>query len=399
MFFVSVFHLSVPNFYEIQAHLCKVRKIFATLAKIRKEMKEVRDIAGIALPFVIGTAVSAYAGGGFLYSTAILITILILYSIHRHSLAMTWSMIICCMFMCGLLAGYTDSQMSYSRIDGGGLLMTKILTFGESMKNAIDAIPFDNDRTRFIAKALITGERSNIPDEVAKAFRESGGSHILALSGLHLGIIYAIVRFITRVYGNTRNSKILRSFTIISICGFYTLATGAGASVTRAFIFIIIGEWARLSGRPSGLKRIMMAALLIHLSLSPSSIRNVGFQLSYAAVAGIAYIFPWLQGFWPGNRHDDAVLTKCARWIWNSAAMSIACQITTGPIAYIYFGTFPSQFILTNLIALPLTGLIIPMTLLTLAANQSGICIRMLTDCTEWLVTALCESLSLLSTM
>ena len=93
------------------------------------------------------------------------------------------------------------------------------------------------------------------------------------------------------------------------------------------------------------------------------------------------------------------MLTKCARWIWNSAAMSIACQITTGPIAYIYFGTFPSQFILTNLIALPLTGLIIPMTLLTLAANQSGICIRMLTDCTEWLVTALCESLSLLSTM
>ena len=204
-------------------------------------MKEVKDIAGIALPFVIGTAVSAYAGGGFLYSTAILITILILYSIHRHSLAMTWSMIICCMFMCGLLAAYTDSQMSYSRIDGGGLLMTKILTFGESMKNAIDAIPFDNDRTRFIAKALITGERSDIPDEVAKAFRESGGSHILALSGLHLGIIYAIVRFITRVYGNTRNSKILRSFTIISICGFYTLATGAGASVTRAFIFIIIG--------------------------------------------------------------------------------------------------------------------------------------------------------------
>jgi competence protein ComEC len=277
--------------------------------------------------------------------------------------------------------------------------MSTALSFGEKMKGAVDAIPFENERTGLIIKALLTGEKSGIPNDVTQAFRNSGASHILALSGLHLGIIYAIVRFITRLAGNSRKAKYLRSAVIIFICGFYTLATGAGPSIVRAFIFITIGECARLSGRSATLKRILMISLLIHLSITPSAIKEVSFQLSYAAIAGIAYIFPWLQGFWPGDRHEDAVLTRCARWIWDSAAMSISCQITTGPLAYIYFGTFPTQFILTNMIVLPLTGIIIPMALITLAACSLGWNIDLLIKGTEWMVTLLCGSLDLLSTM
>ena len=147
------------------------------------------------------------------------------------------------------------------------------------------------------------------------------------------------------------------------------------------------------------MKKVMTAALLIHLTISPSSITEVGFQLSYAAIVGIAYIFPWLQGFWPGNRKEDSALTKCTRWIWDSASMSISCQITTGPLAYMYFGTFPTQFIMTNMIALPLTGLIIPMALITLTTCSLGWDIQVLINGTEWLITLLCEALDLLSTM
>ena len=203
----------------------------------------------------------------------------------------------------------------------------------------------------------------------------------------------------TRCLGNSQKAKAVRSVILICTCGFYALATGAGASIVRAFIFILMGEAARLSGRPAGLRKVMMAALLIHLTIMPSSIKESGFQLSYAAIAGIAYIFPWLQGFWPGDRHEDAALTKCARWIWESAAMSISCQITTGPLAYIYFGTFPTQFILTNMIALPLTGIIIPMALVTLVTCSMGWNVDILINGTEFLVTLLCGSLDLLSTM
>lgn len=303
------------------------------------------------------------------------------------------------MGICGALAASTNLQLSVSRQRETSWIVSAALDFCDRMQGAIDRIPFKSETTSQILKALLTGEKSGIPDEVRDAFRASGASHILALSGLHLGIIYAVVRFMTRCLGNTRKAKAARSVILVCTCGFYVLATGAGASIVRAFIFILIGECARLSGRPAGLRKVMMAALLIHVAIMPSAIKEVGFQLSYAAITGIAYIFPWLQGFWPGDRHKDAVLTRCARRIWDSAAMSISCQITTGPLAYTYFGTLPTQFILTNMIALPLTGIIIPMALATLITCSLGWDIGILINGTEWMVTMLCESLDLLSTM
>lgn len=370
-------------------------------------MKAEIEIAGIVLPFATGTAVFMYIADAhaavsaptLLLMTAFLVGSLLYVRNHRLSHSLTWSIIILCMALCGALAASTDILLSVSRHEQTSWLASVALNFSETIQDSIDGIPFKNEYTGLVIKALLTGEKSGIPDGITSAFRASGASHILALSGLHLGIIYSIIRLVTRCIGNTAEAKAIRSIITVCICGFYTLATGAGASIVRAFIFILIGETARLSGRPTGLRKIMMAALLIHLAIAPSSIKEVGFQLSYAAIAGIAYIFPWLQGFWPGNRHEDAALTRCARWIWDSAAMSISCQITTGPLAYIYFGTFPTQFILTNMIALPLTGIIIPMALATLITSSLGWDIGIVIDGTEWLVTLLCGSLDLLSTM
>ena len=370
-------------------------------------MRAEREIAGIVLPFVVGTAVFMCAGGVsvsassavFSSITTILIGFLLYIRHHHISRTATWAILFLCMGTCGALAASTDLLLSVSRQREASWLVKAAVEFCGRMQNSIDRIPFKNESTGLIIKALLTGEKGGIPDDITSAFRASGASHILALSGLHLGIIYGIVRFATRCLGNSRKTNVARSVISVIICGFYTLATGAGPSIVRAFIFILIGECARLSGRPAGLRKVMMVALLIHLAIEPSSIKEVGFQLSYAAIVGIAYISPWLQGFWPGDRHKDAALTRCARWIWDSAAMSISCQVTTGPIAYIYFGTFPTQFILTNMIALPLTGIIIPMALITLAACSLGWNAEILINGTEWMVTLLCESLDLLSTM
>ena len=399
---------AIYNFEEIRPHLCKVRKIFATLAKIRKEMRVERDIAGIALPFAIGVATFTYVVDILKdspYATAaasscITLTLLnILIYIRKHGTGSTlaWVSAMAALLACGLMCASTSDVLSASA--GPGWLASLAEGLGEKMKDSIESIPFRDDRTGQIVKALLTGDRTGMDGDVVQAFRNSGASHILALSGLHLGIIYGMIRLLTRGFGNLRYLQIVRSAILISICGFYTLATGAGASIVRAFIFIVIGECIRLSGRQSTLKRTLMTALVIHLAISPSSIKEIGFQLSYAAIAGIAFIYPWLQGFWPGDRHDDAKLTKCARWIWDSAAMSISCQLTTAPLAYMYFRTFPTQFILTNLIALPLTGLIMPISLATLAAGMAGWQPQLLIDATEWMISLLYESLYLLSTM
>lgn len=373
-------------------------------------MRVERDIAGIALPFVFGTASFLYAAdllaacshvtaSASFCAAIISLSILIYIYNHKTDSISVWPAVIIAMTVCGFMTASTYSLTSISAKAEAGWLTSAAMGFADRMKECIEAIPFSSDRTGHLLKALLTGDRAGLSPEVTEAFRKSGASHILALSGLHLGIIYGIIRLITRGLGNSRISQFIRSVTLVAICGVYTLATGAGASITRAFIFIVIGECIRLSHRQANLKNTVMAALIIHLAIMPDSIMEVGFQLSYAAIIGIAFIFPWMAGFWPGGRNEDGWFVRRLRWIWDSAAMSISCQITTAPLAYIYFGTFPTQFILTNMIALPLTGIIIPMSLATVAASALGWHPQVLISATEWMVSLLCGSLDLLSTM
>ena len=368
-----------------------------------------REIAGIALPFIIGIAISVYTGilRCNAFSTAIaslilcILLIILLLSdraLIRNS-TVCWSVLICMMTLCGIHIGSSDIILSISNLHNSHPIGDFALRFGGRLQEAIMRIPFSKPETCSIINALITGEKSGIPTDVKEAFHSSGASHILALSGLHLGIIYAIIRKPLALIGNTPLAKVIKSVITICICCFYTLATGAGPSIVRALLFIIISETALLTHRKSSLISTLMTAMVIQLVIDSSSIQEVGFQLSYAAVAGIALIYPRLSSFWPGNGFDDNIMTKGMRWIWNSSALSISCQLTTGPLAYFYFGSFPLHFILTNLIALPLTGLIIPAALITLLTSELGCCPEILIRATDMLVSALSAALNVISTM
>ena len=370
-------------------------------------MKVERDLAGIVLPFTTGTASVLWFGHVFCarlhLSSAIAFSAVLCSAAfllhHRHtasSSAVLKPVIGICMAACGFICGITHETIS-----SGGPLMAGIMesigTLGTKTGEMIDSIRFSNPDTNAIIKALIIGDRTDIPKHITEAFRESGASHILALSGLHLGIIYGILTKLLSALGNMPSARIVRSSAIILACSLYTLATGAGASIVRAFLFILIGETARMCGRFKSTGTVLMGSLLIHLTLSPSSLREVGFQLSYAAMAGIAFIYPWLKDFWPEQK--ARLMPRPLRWMWNTAAMSISCQLTTGPLAYIYFRTFPVHFMLTNMIALPLTGMIIPAALLTLALSTMGICPDIVLRASEALVTALSEALSIIASM
>jgi competence protein ComEC len=263
------------------------------------------------------------------------------------------------------------------------------------MQECIDLIEFRSENTNAIIKALLTGNRQDIPEATKEAFRSSGAAHILALSGLHLGIIYVIVSQLSRAAGNSQPAKTFRSLLCICVCTIYSFATGAGASIIRALIFIIIRETGILLHRKTDLKTALAASLVIHLTINPADISSIGFQLSYAAIAGIAWIHPHLSAIWP----EDGQHRRIMRRIWESASVSISCQITTGPLAWLYFGTFPQYFILTNIIAIPLTGIIIPAALLTTILNAMGICPHLMIQATEALVDALCGALSIIAAM
>ena len=389
-----------------QSYPCKVTKFIATFAKNSNEMTAEREIAGFAFPFAAGTALSALLPSLFsisfphtaILSSAITGICLAALSHPRHNdldIISLRALITFAGLFCGALCAYT-----YRCIDM--LALTSAHTglihgLGDSLEALIESIPFENSQTNALINALICSDRSGLDIQTKDIFRQSGASHILALSGMHLGIIYAILKFIFIPLGNSRCAKVIRSIFIMAICTLYTVMTGAGASIVRALIFIISGECAMLLGRSRSTAGILYAALIIQLAISPGDILDVGFQLSYAAMAGIAYIFPHMNRLWPGD--GSGLTNKGLRWVWTAASISIACQMTTGPIAYLYFGTFPKYFILTNLLATPLVTMIIPGSLTIIALYGLGICPDFAIWFLESLVTVLTDCLTIISSL
>lgn len=393
-----------------------------------------REIAGITLPFTIGAiitvlTVKSFCAGGFvvheLAFAACFVSLCGLLLRKRLNLGdgAVRTLLILSLCSCGALSGAVSAY--HIPFADCSSVEEYAIGFGIRMQNIIDSIPFSSAQTNALLKALLTGERSTLPAGLTEAFRDSGASHILALSGLHLGIIYGIFSKVLFFMGNSVAGRRMRSAVIVILCGFYTLATGAGPSIVRAFIFILLGEAARMTGRLHSLRQLLMASLLIQVIIDPLSVRSVSFQLSYAAMAGIAFIYPRLRDFWPsgeagenggrdsrygGRRRGDTsgdgemtlggrALVRSMRWVWNSTALSISCQLATGPLAYLYFGTFPQHFLLTNLISLPLTGFIIPCALACLGLSGLGCCPAFMVSVTEWLASLLTWSLEIIASM
>ena len=235
------------------------------------------------------------------------------------------------------------------------------------LKSLIDSIPFADAGSNALVKAFLTGDQRDLGTGIRDAFRDSGASHLLALSGMHLSIIYLVVSRILSFLGNTRCVRICRSAVIVAGSAFFTVMTGAAPSLVRAFFFILLRECALLTGRSRDSINIFCIALLIQLAITPSAVTSAGFQLSYLAMCGIYFLYPTLRDIYPAN---VPVLKK----IWDSAAMSIACQAFTGPLAWVLFGSAPVYFIITNLIAVPLTSALMPVALAAVFLDSFGMC-------------------------
>ena len=362
-----------------------------------------REYVGFEPFFAAGAYLAASANIGFghiHHASALALSLIfcLLLSLYpekfRNSLTAHRIMILATAFGAGAFCGLNGRLMLLADAGREGMLTSMFHNLGACLQTAIRSIPFESSSTNSIVMALLSGNREDIPEEIIHAFRASGASHILALSGLHLGIIYAIVSKITSILGGSRATKIVRCALNLSICTVYTLATGASASIIRALTFIILNETGRLSHRPQKLGIILRKSLMINLIIMPESIMDIGFQLSYAAMAGIAWIHPFLKKAWT-EKSENSIMKK----IWNTASMSISCQITTAPLAYIHFGSFPVYFLLTNLLALPLTGFIIPASALTVILCITGICPDILVYTTEKAIESMVFVLNTISTM
>ena len=293
-----------------------------------------------------------------------------------------------------LLGAFCAFADGFPGADTATFLERRALAWAVRLRAFIDGIPFPSAGTAPLLKALLTGDRNGLSQDTVRVFRESGGAHLLALSGLHIGILYLLLSRLLWPLGNSPRARRFRYALIVLAAGLFTLMTGASPSIVRAFLFIFLNETARIACRPQDPIRILSTALLIQLVLSPSAITSTGFQLSYLAMVGIFLLFPILDGWYPPSSRFDPV-----RRIWEAAALSISCQAFTGPLAWFRFHSFPTYFLLTNLFALPLTTLLMGSAVTTLILRGIHCCPGFLIHATDGLCQALVWILQVISSM
>ena len=238
----------------------------------------------------------------------------------------------------------------------------------------IDALPFSDENTNALLKALLLGDRSQLHRDTIIAFRNAGAAHLLALSGMHLGIIYLIINKILKLAGNSRGASRLRSGATIVLTLLYTLLCGAGPSLVRAWLFILVREGGNMLGRRQDARQVFCVALLLQLCFRSSCIRELGFQLSYLAMVGIVFVWPHVRSWYGAieeSLHGEraGTMVKPGKRLWDVLSLSICCQLFTAPLTWFHFGTFPQYFLLTNLLAAPLTSLMLASGIAALAGS------------------------------
>ena len=397
-------------------------------------MIETADIKPLALAFTFGAASglllsrismhAAYISSAT--SLLVALTLTVITSADRRQ-----AEILLLFLTAGVFCAATSTLTSIGAVAGKPLFAGLAANF----RSMISSIPFPHEGTAPLVNALLTGDRSSLDSSVMNSFRDSGASHILALSGLHLGIIYGILLKVTSIFGKHPTVKAVRSLIIISLCGIYTLATGASPSLVRAFLFILVNETARLTHRSNNPLRVYCAALFIQTAINPQVISSTGFQLSYLAMAGIFLLYPALKKWYPqeeaagdmliekgaGLTESDGlegvidkgscrarrywtswmktIVSAAPRKIWDAAALTISCQVFTGPLAWWKFGTFPKYFLLTNLLSLPLTSAVMLLSVSTSVLFAIGICPDFLISLTDSSASLLLFIMKVISSM
>ena len=200
--------------------------------------------------------------------------------------------------------------------------------------------------------AMTLGERSAVSSDMRHVFSVTGASHVLALSGLHMGILFSLISMLT-VFG--RRTLVARLTMVVLFWGF-ALLTGLSVSVVRSALMLSVAAvFAVRGGHPPTVNVLCFAAVLL-LLLNPYSLFDVGFQLSFLSVFAILLVMPLLDSLWPEQflfRH------RLLRMLWSVVAVSVAAQIGTAPMVAFHFGQLPVFFVLSNLIVIPCAYLIL----------------------------------------
>ena len=245
-----------------------------------------------------------------------------------------------------------------------------------------------------IVSALTLGYREELDKDVQQSFSASGAMHVLAVSGLHTGIVWGILMWILTLGGwrkplyEEKSKRWLLGGILLALLWAYAFITGLSPSAMRSALMLSFWELSYLMGRHTSRWNPILAAAVIILLINPLALWSVSFQLSFAAVIGIMIIASWMQ------RHMK-LRSRWSKYIGGLLMVSIGAQLATMPLTLYYFGQTSNYFALTNLIVIPLAFVVLLLGLGTLAFSWCVLgewlgsitewCTRVMYQLVEWI--------------
>jgi competence protein ComEC len=240
----------------------------------------------------------------------------------------------------------------------------------------------EGEREQAIASALVLGVVDGLDNELLNAYAATGAMHVLAVSGLHISIIYMILLWLLKPLYKFRSGPWILAVISLFVLWGYAFITGLSPSVLRAVTMFSFMAIARPTHQSTNIYNTLAASAFCLLIFDPYLIMSVGFQLSYLAVLGIVYLQPGLYQLWePRNWLWDEV--------WKITCVSIAAQIATFALGLLYFHQFPNYFLLSNLLVIPGSFLVLILGIVILAVSFVSVLASLLGFLLMWLIKIL----------
>ena len=232
-----------------------------------------------------------------------------------------------------------------------------------------------------LTAAITLGQKSSLKGTTKQHFAASGASHLLAVSGLHVGIIFMAISLLFRPFKRYKNVQKWGQIIVILLLWMYAFLCGLPPSIIRAVTMFSIGALGIITGQQNyGINNVCFTAFIM-LLYNPNYLLDMGFQLSFSAVIGILL---YVESRRAASKTTNRLLT----WVKEMCGISLVAQLATLPLILYYFGTFPTYFLLTNLVMIPLGTLLVYACLLLFILSPTP-----LASWLEWPITFLTSSM------
>ena len=322
---------------------------------MRNSVSEKAPLVKIAIGLMAGMVAERYVVSLPLFPLLVALT-LTAFCLWRHAYLQSAVIISCFVVLGALLMRQAQQEPPQaSRLERS---KTYFLSQRARLLDRLSENGVDGDAYAVVA-AMALGDKAQLTKELKNTYAVTGAAHILALSGLHLSIIYTLLSLL--LY--RRRWQVVSQVLIISCIWLFVFLVGMSASVVRSAVMLTVYALLSLGDRNRMSVNTLAFTAIVMLMVHPLSLFDIGFQLSFLAVLSILVWYPVFESLLPQSFLKSH---RVVRWLWSLLGVSCAAQLGTAPLVAYYFGRFSSLFLMTNFVVIPFAPLILYLVLAVL---------------------------------